>query len=234
MKVYGYCRISTKKQSLQRQVDNITKIYGNKVEIIKEEFTGTKLEGRKEFKKLLKKVEKGDKIIFDSVSRMSRNAEEGFELYKKLFESGIELEFIKEPHINTTVYKKALQNNIELTGTSVDFILEGINKYLLTLAEEQIKIAFNQAQKEVDDLKQRTKEGIQAKRKQAEAEGKEFNIGRKEGIKLQTKRGQQIKEGIKKYNKAFNGSLNDNECMKLLNTTRNTYYKYKKELLEGK
>ena len=49
MCVYGYCRISTKQQSIDRQIRNI---------------------------------------------------------------KGIELVFLKEPHINTSIYKKALESNI--------------------------------------------------------------------------------------------------------------------------
>lgn len=92
---------------------------------------------------------------------MSRNADEGFKLYKELFNKGIDLVFIKEPHINTTTYKSARCNQIKLTDTIVDSILEGINKYLLALAEQQIRLAFEQSEKEVKDLKQRTKEGIE-------------------------------------------------------------------------
>ena len=48
---------------------------------------------------------------------MSRNAEEGFQLYEELFNLGIDLVFLKEQHINTDTYKKALENNVQLTGT---------------------------------------------------------------------------------------------------------------------
>lgn len=224
-KFYGYCRISTSKQSIERQHRNILNEYPEAI-IIDEVFTGTKIEGRREFKKLLGIVSKGDTIIFDSVSRMSRNAEEGFKLYEELFNMGIELVFLKEQHINTVTYKKALTNNIEMTGTNVDFILEGINKYLLALAKEQIRIAFNQSEKEVKDLQQRTKEGIET----ARLEGKQ--IGQKEGTKLITKKSIQAKEQILKYSKDFKGSLKDVEVMKLTGLARNTYYKYKKELVE--
>lgn len=95
---------------------------------------------------------------------MSRNAEEGFELYQELFNRDIELVFLKEPHINTETYKNALKNQIKLTGTSVDYILQGVNQYLMALAKEQIKIAFEQSEKEVKDLQQRTKEGIETAR----------------------------------------------------------------------
>ncbi|ALB46231.1 recombinase family protein [Clostridium beijerinckii] len=224
-KIYGYCRISTNKQSIERQHRNILAAYQNAI-IIDETFTGTKIEGRKEFNKLLNIIKEGDMIIFDSVSRMSRNAEEGYKLYEQLFNKGIDLVFLKEQHINTETYKKALTKNITLTGTNVDFILEGINKYLLALAKEQIKLAFDQAEKEVSDLHQRTKEGIET----ARLNGKQ--IGQKKGVKLTTKKSIEAKEKILKYSKDFQGSLSDAEAMKLIGLARNTYYKYKKELIQ--
>ncbi len=129
--------------------------------IVKEVYTGTKFQGRKELEKILDKVQAGDTIIFDSVSRMSRDAEEGFQLYEELFHRDISLVFLKEPHINTETYKRAVMNQINMTGDKIDLILEGVNQYLMELAREQIRIAFEQAEKEVSDLHQRTKEGIE-------------------------------------------------------------------------
>lgn len=225
-KIYGYCRISTKSQSIERQIRNIKDLYSGAI-IVEEAFTGTKIEGRNKFNDLLNKVKSGDTIVFDSVSRMSRNAEEGFKLYEELYNKEIELIFIKEPHINTTTYKQAMTNNVPMTNTTVDFILEGINKYLLALAKEQIKLAFIQSEKEVRDLQQRTKEGIET----ARLNGKQ--IGLEKGTKLTTKKSIQAKEQIKKYSRDFNGSLKDIEVMKLIGISRNSFYKYKKELLEG-
>lgn len=50
---YGVARISTRKQNIERQVRNILGQYPS-AKIIKETYTGTKLEGRKEFENLLK------------------------------------------------------------------------------------------------------------------------------------------------------------------------------------
>lgn len=221
---YGYARISTPKQNIERQVRNILAAHP-KAHIIREIFTGTKFQGRKELDKLLRKIKAGDTIIFDSVSRMSRNAEEGFIMYQELFKRGINLIFLKEPHINTDTYKKALQGGIPTTGTNVDFILEGINKYLLALAKEQIRLAFEQAEKEVSDLHQRTAEGIET----ARLAGKQ--IGQKPGAKLTTKKSLIAKEIIQKHNKSFGGSLNDAETIRQAGISRKTFYKYKKELL---
>ncbi len=93
--VYGYARISTAKQDIDRQIRNILTLEPS-AKIYQEVFTGTKTTGRKELQKLLSKVLPGDTIIFDSVSRMSRSAKEGFDLYKKLYDEGVNADFSTE------------------------------------------------------------------------------------------------------------------------------------------
>lgn len=224
MSEYGYCRISTGKQSIERQIRNIEKEYPQ-AKIISEVYTGTS-NNRKEWNKLINIISEGDTIIFDSVSRMSRDTNDGFNMYQELFNKGINLIFLKEPHINTDTYKKALQVNLELTGTNIDCILQGINQYLMSLAREQIKLAFEQSEKEVQDLHQRTSEGI----KTAKLNGKQ--VGQKQGAKLITKKSIEKKQVILKHSKDFNGTLNDLELMQMTGLSRNTFYKYKKELKE--
>lgn len=221
--IYGYTRISTQKQNILRQVRNILAIYPD-ARIIQEIYTGTKFQGRKELDKLLKKLKASDTVVFDSVSRMSRDAEEGFKLYVQLFNSGINLVFLKEPHINTDTYKKAMRTQIALTGDKVDLILQGVNEYLMELAKEQIRLAFDQAEKEVKDLQQRTKEGIETARQS----GKQ--IGQIAGTTLVTKKSLAAKELILKHNKAFGGNLTNEETWTLAGITKTTFYKYKKQL----
>ena len=231
--LYGVARVSTGRQSIERQIRNIIKEYP-KAKIIQETYTGTKLEGRKEFEKLLKIIQKDDTIVFDEVSRMSRNKEEGCALYEKLFNEGINLIFLKEPHINTDVYKRALENQIKIrletgnkaTDDLINTIIEALNKFTIELAKEQIRIAFDKAQAEVDKLHQRTKEGILT----AKLNGKK--VGRVEGIKVETKKSIAAKEIILKHSKFFDGTLDDDECRKLTGVSRNAYYKYKRELKE--
>ena len=223
-KQYGYCRKSQQKQNIERQIRNIKAEYPNAV-IVQEAYTGTTID-RKEWNKLYKAVKAGDTIIFDSVSRMSRNAVEGFTAYEELFRRGVELVFLKEPHINTKTFNTAIETAVPMTGTNLDFILEGINKYLMALAKEQIILAFQQAEKEVADLHQRTKEGIET----ARLAGKQ--IGLRQGTRLNVKKAVPAKEAIRKYSKDFYGMLEDAEVIKLAGISRNTYYKYKRELKE--
>lgn len=223
---YGYCRISTGKQNIERQERNIRSAFPDAV-IVREIYSGTKFQGRKELEKLLDKVQPGDTIIFDSVSRMSRDSEEGFRLYEELFHRDVSLVFLKEPHINTETYKRAMMNQVALTGDKVDLILAGVNNYLMELAREQIRIAFEQAEKEVSDLHQRTKEGIET----ARLNGKQ--IGQPRGATYETRKGKVAKEIIRKHNRSFGGSLTDAETMRQAGISRKSFYKYKKELRDN-
>lgn len=222
IKTYGYCRISRAQQSIDRQIRNIKGQYPNAV-IVQEAYTGTKM-NRPEWKKLLSKIVPGDIIVFDSVSRMSRNADEGIETYFELYEKGVQLVFLKEHYIDTCVYAENMKDKIELQGTDEDEIFKGLNNYFRRLAAKQIRIAFEQAQKEVDDLHQRTKEGIET----ARLNGKQ--IGGVTGKPRITKMKAHAKEEIVRLSKDFEGTLSDGECIKLIGIHRNTYYKYKKEL----
>ena len=192
---------------------------------MEEVFTGTKVYGRKVFSKLLNVVKKGDTIVFDEISRMSRNEEEGFELYQELYEKGVSLVFLKEPHLNTETYKQALTNGVEMTGTNVDVILEGVNKYLMILAKDQIRLAFERAEKEAKYNSVRTSEAMLV----AKANGK--RIGNSKGDKLVTKKSIATKELIKKHSKDFAGTLTDKEVITLAKVSKNSYYKYKRELI---
>ena len=140
--------------------------------------------------------------------------------------------FLKEPHINTDTYKQAIENQLQIAVNSGDnatdelmqSIIAALNKYILALAKKQIYLSFEQSEKEVTDLHQRTKEGIQT----ARLNGKQ--IGQKTGAKLTTKKSIAAKKEILKHSKDFSGTLSDIDTMKLVGLSRNTYYKYKKEL----
>ena len=231
MNIYGYCRISRKKQNIERQVRNIQDLYPD-AHILKETFTGTKIQGRKTLDRLLKIVKPGDTIVFDSASRMSRNADEAIILYEQLYNEGVNLVFLKEPQINTDTYRKALNNQIQIsmntgneaTDTFISGIIDTLNRYTIDLAKEQIKLVFAQAQKEVDDLHKRTSEGLLT----AKLNGK--RIGQQKGNTYETKKAKQAKEIILKYSHDFNGILSTTEVIKLACISRNSYYKYKREL----
>lgn len=230
-KEYAYARISRKTQKIERQIENLTKAYPD-ARLYQEAYTGTKTEGRKEFHKMLSVVRPGDTIIFDSVSRMSRNADDGVRLYMNLYDRGVNLVFLKEGYINTEVYKESVQQTIAATGNEIaDIYIEATNRVIKLLAEQQIRKAFEQSEKEVQDLHERTREGI----REAKRKGKQ--VGRATGVKVITKKSLEAKRLIQEYSKDFDGTLNDIDTMVQIRArvgtlSRNSYYKYKKELFE--
>lgn len=234
-RIYGYCRISTKHQNIERQVRNILKAYPD-ADIRKEAYTGTKVVGRRAFERILKEVRSGDTIVFDSVSRMSRNASEGVALYEKLYNEGIELVFLKEPHVNTSVYREALQKQqadyIKIdtgdtsTDTFINSILEALKTFQMDLAKKQIEIAFQQSEKEVMDLRQRTKEGIETARRN----GKQ--VGQEKGRTLHIKKKAQAKRVIQRHNKSFGGTLTNEQTWTLAGISKMTFYKYRDEIIQ--
>ena len=227
--IYSYCRVSTQHQKLARQITNITAIYPNAT-IIREFYTGTK-QDRPNWNKLINIIKKEDTIVFDSVSRMSRNADEGFKDYKMLYELGVHLIFLNEPLINTSVFDSTRNNllNIDITtgNAAVDAFFKGnielINNFMMALAEEQIKAAFEQSEKEVTDLHSRISQGIR------EAKKNGTQIGLAKGTKLTTKKSLECISIIQKHSKDFGGTLEDPDVIKLCGCSRNSYYKYKKE-----
>ena len=170
-RIYGYCRVSSNKQNIERQVRNILAVYPTAI-IVKEVFTRTSFYGRKEWDKLMRIIKPGDKIVFDSVSRMSGNADEGCEIYEALYNKEVILEFLQEPDVNTEVFRRALENQISIhmsTGNDatdhfINAIIEALNQYTIALAKQQVRIKFEQSEKEVMDLRQKTKEGIETSR----------------------------------------------------------------------
>ena len=230
MAIYAYCRVSTKHQKLSRQISNILEIYPTAT-VVREFYTGT-TQNRPGWDKLMGLIKKEDTIVFDSVSRMSRNAQEGYKDYKILYEQGVNLIFLNEPLINTSVFDSTRNNllkvNVETGNEAVDNFFKGnidlINNFLMALAEEQIKTAFEQSEKEVSDLHSRISQGIR------EAKKNGTHIGLNQGTRLTTKKSIDCKVIIKKHSKDFGGSLDDADVMKLCGCSRNSYYKYKKEI----
>lgn len=228
--IYGYVRVSTKQQKTQRQIDNI-RAFESKAIIFEEKQSGKDIENRAEFRKLLERVKPGDTIVFDEVSRMSRNADEGYNLYMDLMNKGIDLVFLKERHIDTTEYKRRTDKHIEkvtLSNAKIDNLINGILELVAEFERENLKdnirIAFERAESERKLLINRVTEGKQKS---------EIHQGRPIGsTNVGTEKADHIKKMIREQSKDFEGKFSDAKIMReyLNGTARNTYYKYKKEL----
>lgn len=222
---YGYIRISTKYQSIERQERNIRAMCPDpELKLIVEVYTGSTQE-RPKWRKYYPKFQAGDCVYFDSVSRMARNADEGVKDYQDLYQRAVDLFFYVERGIDTIVYREASQVRLPRTGTEIDIILKAIEEYQMQLAERQIRIAFEQAEKELEDLHQRTKEGLETARLNGKI------LGRPKGKHYITDKEVEAKRLMLKRAQEFGGDLKDSDCMRVIGISRGTYYRYKKELL---
>lgn len=232
MRTYGYARVSTKRQKMERQVENIRNFCPEAV-IYTEKQSGKDIEGRAVFRKLLARLKPGDTMIFDEVSRMSRNAEEGYQLYMKLMDRGINLVFLKEGHINTDEYKRRTQRHMERVSSAnekmdnlVNGILGLIDEFERENLKDNIRIAFQQAEMERQFLIKRVREGKAVSIKPQ---------GRPKGSQnLKTEKATRIERVISEQSRNFDGKFSDVKIMReyLPGISRNTYYKYKGELVK--
>ena len=227
MKTYAYCRVSTERQSLQRQIDNITAAFPeiSPKDYHTDKFTGA-TQDRPAWNKLLQKVQAGDTIVFDSVSRMSRDAAEGAKQYEELYNKGVRLVFLNEPHCNTDTYKEAAQQAANIPANSTgdeltDCAMEFVRKAMMILARKQIKLAFEQAEKERKDICKRVKDGMKASGNMG---------GRKQGFTYTSDKVKAARAQIEKHAKEFGGTLKDTEIMQMTGISRDTLYRLKREI----
>ncbi len=99
-------------------------------------------------------------------------------------------------------------------------ILKALERFQVAKATDDIKRAFEQSQKEVDDLKQRTREGLR------EAKAKGSKLGRFKGQRVSTKKEKDMLPKTRKMARKFEGNMKDSEVLEVLKIDRKTYYKY--------
>lgn len=232
--IVGYARVSTATQKLERQIQNLKEAYPNII-IVAEVYTG-KTDNRPKWNKLMRQCRAGiiQKLVFDEVSRFSRNAEEAIKEYKELYNLGIEMEFLKEPHINSNIFRQSSERKINIdttkmdseTANLIDTVVDGLNDYLMAVAEKQIYLAFEHAQNERELLSKRTSEGL----KQAKLMGKQ--VGRQPGQKIITRKMKKAMRCIRRNYILFGGCLTATECMRAAQVTRSTFYRYLNQMRE--
>lgn len=91
--VFGYARVSTESQNLDRQLDALKK-YGVNY-IYNEKMTGTKKD-RPELSKLLDRMAENDTVVVESLSRLGRSTKDLIELTELFERRGVHLVSLKE------------------------------------------------------------------------------------------------------------------------------------------
>ncbi|WP_321835416.1 recombinase family protein [Clostridium butyricum] len=129
-KIYGYCRVSSKKQivegnGLDVQEKEILEKYENAI-IRKEQFTGTTTE-RPIFQNVIHELETGDTLVVTKLDRLARNTVEGIEIVQQLFEKGVAVHVLNVGLLeNTSMGKFFLTTLLAVAEMERNTILERI------------------------------------------------------------------------------------------------------------
>ncbi|MDR2042891.1 MAG: recombinase family protein [Clostridium sp.] len=98
---YGYVRVSSADQNEDRQLDAMTALGVSPERVFVDKLSG-KDKKRPQLLALMETVQRGDKVIVESISRFARNTRDLLELAEQLSAKGVEFVSLKEALDTTT------------------------------------------------------------------------------------------------------------------------------------
>lgn len=149
---FGYMRVSTKEQNLDRQYEALKSYVTDKDYIYSDKASGKDME-RKGFQDMLKAMRKGDTLYIKSIDRLGRNKELIKDYLEQFKKRGIRVKIIDIP---TTMQDRPSEE---------EWIIDMINNII-------IEVYTSMAEQERQNIKQRQSEGI------AVAKSKGKHLGR--------------------------------------------------------
>lgn len=145
---YGYIRVSTKEQNIDRQLTAILKewIEMNKIYIDK---ASGKDFNRKKYKKLIRKLKAGDELYIKSIDRLGRNYDEIIKEWNVITkEKNAEIIVLDFPLLDTRT------KTCDLTGKFIADIVLQILSYVAQIERE------NTHQRQMEGIKEAKKRGV--------------------------------------------------------------------------
>ena len=147
---YGYARVSTIAQNLDRQIDGLTKLGLDEKHIYTDKESGKDF-NRTNYKKLCRKLKPGDVLFIKSIDRLGRNYSMVLDEWRFLTkEKGIDIVVIDMPLLDTRIEGKNL-----------------VGKFI---ADVVLQVLSFVAENERETMRQRQAEGIRT----AKARGVKF------------------------------------------------------------
>lgn len=161
---YGYIRVSTKEQNIDRQLSAILKegIEMNQIYIDKasgKDFNRTK------YKKLIRKLKAGDELFIKSIDRLGRNYDEIIHEWNLITkEKNVEIIVLDFPLLDTRT------KTCDLTGKFIADIVLQILSYVAQIERE------NTHQRQMEGIKEAKKKGVKFGRPKRDLPDKFYEI----------------------------------------------------------
>ncbi|HDR7340986.1 TPA: recombinase family protein [Bacillus toyonensis] len=137
---FGYMRVSTKEQNLDRQYEALKGYVSDEDYIYSDKASGKDME-REGFQNMLKAMRKGDTLYIKSIDRLGRNKELIKEYLQQFKNKGIRVKIIDIP---TTMQDRPSEE---------EWVIDMINNII-------IEVYTSMAEQERQNIKQRQAEGI--------------------------------------------------------------------------
>lgn len=144
---YGYVRVSTKEQNIDRQFSALVENKLSKENIFIDYVSGKDFD-RIEYQKLLTTLKENDELVIKSIDRLGRNYDEILEQWQSI---------TKKKKVNITVLDFPLLNtknsNDNITGKLISDIVLQVLSYVAQFEREQIK------QRQMEGIREAKKKG---------------------------------------------------------------------------
>lgn len=200
-RIYGYARVSSKEQNLDRQTEELKK-YNNEIVLFTDKASGKDFD-RKEYEILRRVVTDGDTIVVKEMDRLGRNKDMIKEELKYFACKGVRVVIL----------------DIPTTTMDISSMEEGIAKEMLKMINNiLIEVLSTMAETERKKIKQRQAEGIAIAKAQGKYKGRrkiEANDDFEEVYKSWKSEDGKIKTAV--------------QAMEVLGLKRNTFYRRVKE-----
>ncbi|PGY07113.1 recombinase family protein [Bacillus sp. AFS031507] len=200
-KIFGYIRVSSKDQNIDRQLNEMLELGINERDIFIDKESGKNF-NRPQYKALKQCLREGDLLFIKSIDRFGRNSKEIKKEWEIITsEIKADIRVIDMQLLDTTQHKDTL-------GTFVSDLVLQVLSFV--------------AEKEREDIHRRQREGIES----AKAKGK--HLGRPK-ISLESLNEKQKAILINKYESWKKNEITAVEFMNKMDLRKNTFYKIMKE-----
>ena len=148
-KVFGYIRVSSKEQNLDRQIDSLKQYIPNERDIFADKLSGKDF-NRPAYQTLKMMVRHGDTIYIHEMERLGRNKEEIKNELEYFKGKGVYIRILNLP--TTLIYYSQFDSKLQ------KMLMEMVNNIL-------IEVLATMAETERDNIRKRQREGIEAAKK---------------------------------------------------------------------
>lgn len=170
---YGYVRVSTKEQNVDRQLTGILKEKIEMKQIYIDKASGKDF-NRTKYKKLMKKLKEGDELYIKSIDRLGRNYDEIIKEWNTITkEKNADIVVLDFPLLDTRTKIN------DLTGKFIADIVLQILSYVAQIERENIH------QRQMEGISEAKKRGVKFGRSKIEIPKEFYNLAEKY-IKNQT------------------------------------------------